>query len=176
MGCDLTYVGAPGEIRKDAFHGTTLQNALKIRQKATDDFVLPQSGFRPAIGIAGMGCYFDLGNDTSARERALFHADGNLSQATIIQAELHLGKTIDINFRTNSAIKEEFKSWQERKKIQLTQKTFEEQKELFLCEQYPLVNSVFYLSLRTSDLYIAVRDPKRIKILSTQTLDGKVIK
>ena len=73
-------------------------------------------------------------------------------------------------------IRKEFKSWQERKKIQLTRKTFEEQKELFLCEQYPLVNSVFYLSLRTSDLYVAVRDPNRIKILSTQTLDGKVIK
>ncbi len=166
MECDLTYVGAPGEIRRDAFHGTMLQNALGILK----------SGFRPAIGIAGMGCYFDLGNDASARERALFRADGNVSQATIIQAELHLGKTIDMNFRTNPAIKEDFKSWQERKKNQLTQKTFEEQKELFLCEQYPLVNSVFYLSLLTSNLYVAVRDTKRIKILSVQTSDGKVIK
>ena len=166
MGCDLTYIGVPGEIRRDAFHGTTLQNTLGVLQ----------IGFRPALGIAGLGCYFDLGNDDSARERAIFRVGGNLSQATIIQAELHLGKTIDINFRTNPAIKEDFKSWQERKKIQLTQKTFEKQKELFLREQYPKVNSVFYLSLRTSNLYVAVRDPKRIKILSAQTLDGKVIK
>ena len=166
MGCDLTYVGIPGEVRRDAFHGTTLQNALGILQ----------DGFRPAIGIAGMGCYFDLGNDASARERALFRANGNSSKATIIQAELHLGKTLDINFKTNPAIRGNFKLWQKRRKIQLAKKNFEEQKELFLSELYPLVNSVLYPSLRTSNLYVAVRDPKRIKILSVQTLDGKVIK
>ncbi len=45
----LQYEGEAGEIRDDAFHGTTFSNALNI----------PKTGFIPHLGIAGVGSYFD---------------------------------------------------------------------------------------------------------------------
>ena len=87
------YKGEPGEIRTDAYHGTNLTSALSILE----------SGFIPHLGIAGVGVYFDLGDDSSANERALEKADGDISQAVIIRAEVHLGKTIEFNFSSQKS-------------------------------------------------------------------------
>jgi hypothetical protein len=43
----LQYEGESGDIRDDAFHGTTLRNALKIRKQ----------GFLPQLGIAGRNTF-----------------------------------------------------------------------------------------------------------------------
>jgi hypothetical protein len=71
-----------GEVRDDAFHGTTLSNALNILKV----------GFIPHLGIAGVGAYFDLATDASAVEFALRRSGGDREQAVIIRAELHLGQ------------------------------------------------------------------------------------
>lgn len=165
---NLKYEGAPGNIRDDAFHGTTLQNALKIREQ----------GFLPRLGIAGVGCYFDLGSDLSARAFALKRANGDPEQAVVIRAELHLGKTLDIAFRHNPKIKRQFQQWQEVFKRQSETSyvlTFNEEKELFLREHYPHINAVLYFNERTDVWYVAMRDPERIRIVSMTTLTEKEI-
>jgi len=88
----LSYDGEPGDIRDDAFHGTRRENALKIKQQ----------GFLPRLGIAGVGCYFDLGDDASARVFALERAGGDPEQAVVIRAEVHLGTTLDLSLPTET--------------------------------------------------------------------------
>ena len=165
---ELEYEGESGDVRSDAFHGTTLQNALKIREQ----------GFLPRLGIAGVGCYFDLGSDSSARAFALERADGDLEQAVVIRAELHLGKTLDISFRRNPEIKGRFQEFQAALKHQLSvphELTFNDEKEKFLQEYYLNVAAVLYFNERSGIWYVAVRDPKRIRIVSITTLAGKEI-
>lgn len=165
---ELQHEGASGDIRDDAFHGTTLQNALKIREQ----------GFLPRLGIAGAGCYFDLGSDLSARAFALERADGNPEQAVVIRAELHLGTALDISFKRNSAIKREFQQFQatlKRQAIAPYAVTFNEEKELFLQKYFPHVTAVLYFNDRTGVWYVAIRDPKRIRIVSITTLTERAI-
>jgi len=162
----LMYEGEPGEIRTDAYHGTNLTSALSILE----------SGFIPHLGIAGVGVYFDLGDDSSANERALEKADGILSRATVIQAELHLGNTVEINFQRNPTLANEFREFQEALRIRLGRPlslNFNEQKEMFLCERYPNINSVYYFNVKWQCLTVAVRDTNRIKILAANTLTGR---
>jgi hypothetical protein len=164
----LEYEGESGDVRNDAFHGTTLQNALKIKEQ----------GFLPRLGIAGLGCYFDLGSDVSARAFALERADGDLEQAVVIRAELHLGKTLDISFKRNPEIKGRFQEFQAALQHQLGvpyELTFNDEKEKFLQEYYPDVTAVLYFNERTGIWYVAIRDPKRIRIFSMTTLAGKEI-
>ncbi|MFQ6039348.1 MAG: hypothetical protein ACE5PV_00725 [Candidatus Poribacteria bacterium] len=70
--------GEPDEIRTDAYHGTDLTSALSILS----------TGFIPRLGIAGVGVYFDLKDDSSARQRALEKADGDLSAMTLTRRRL----------------------------------------------------------------------------------------
>jgi hypothetical protein len=165
---ELEYEGESSDIRDDAFHGTTLQNALKIREH----------GFLPRLGIAGIGCYFDLGSDLSARTFALERANGDPEQAVVIRAELHLGATLDISFRHNPEVKRQFQEFQTRLKWQAEAPyilTFNEEKEKFLLEHYPNITAVLYFNKRTGVWYVAMRDPKRIRIISMATLTEKEI-
>lgn len=162
------YEGESGKKRTDAFHGTTLQNALKIREH----------GFLPRLGIAGVGCYFDLGNDSSAKAFAFERADDDQDQAVVIRAELHLGITLDISFRWNPEIKRQFQKFQVVLKHQLGMSyglAFNDEKERFLQERYPHVTAVLYFNERSGVWYVAIRDPKRIRIISMTTLTGKEI-
>ncbi len=63
---ELEYQGEPGEIRADAYHGTNRTNALNIFNR----------GFIPHLGIAGIGVYVDLEDDSSAKQRAMEKARG----------------------------------------------------------------------------------------------------
>jgi len=104
-------------------------------------------GFIPYLGIAGVGVYFDLEDDSSAKQRALEKANGDPAQVVIICAEVHLGKIIEINFRYNPVIASEFVRFQRELKKQLGVDipfNFNQQKELFIQERYPDVNSVSY--------------------------------
>lgn len=47
---------------------------------------------------------------------------------------------------------------------------FNQQKDLFIQERYPDVNSVSYFDIVEQQLTVAVRHPERIKILSAMTL------
>jgi len=164
----LEYEGESGDIRNDAFHGTTLQNGLKIREQ----------GFLSRLGIAGGGCYFDLGSDLSARAFALERAGGNRELAVVIRAELHLGKTLDISFRRNPELKHRFQEFQAALKQRLGAPytlPFNDEKEKFLQEYYPDLNAVMYFNERTGIWYVAIRDPRRIHIVSMMTLSGKEI-
>ncbi|MBI1923920.1 hypothetical protein HYR99_06680 [Candidatus Poribacteria bacterium] len=163
---ELNYEGITGEIRTDAYHGTDLASAVSILQ----------SGFIPQLGIAGVGAYFDLGNDASSQRRALEKGEGELSKAVIIQAEVHLSKVIEVNFRHNPAIAAKFISFQSALKKKLSDVlplNFNEQKELFIQERYPDVNAVSYFNIAEQILTVSVRDPKRIKVLSAVTLTGR---
>jgi hypothetical protein len=165
---EVKYEGETGDIRNDAFHGTTLQNALKIREQ----------GFLPRLGIAGVGCYFDLGSDSSARAFALERANGDPEQAVVIRAELHMGKTLDISFRRNPEVKRQFQQFQAALKQQSGTPymlTFNEEKERFLQKHYPYVNAVLYFNERTGVWYVAMRDSKRIRIISMTTLTERKI-
>ncbi|MGH7456463.1 MAG: hypothetical protein ACRENG_34260 [bacterium] len=165
---ELEYEGESSNIRDDAFHGTTLQNALMIREQ----------GFLPRLGIAGVGCYFDLGSDLSARTFALERTNGDPEQAVVIRAELHLGTTLDISFRRNPDVKRHFQEFQAALKWQAETQhtlTFNEEKERFLLEYYPHITAVFYFNERTGIWYVAMRDPKRIRVISITTLAGKII-
>lgn len=164
----LQYEGQPGSIRDDAFHGTTLENALKIKAQ----------GFLPRLGIAGVGCYFDLGDDSSARAFALERADGDPEQAVVIQAELHLGATLDLSFRRNPEVKRQFQGFQAKLKQQIGLPyglTFNEEKEQFLQEHYPHVTATVYFNERTGLWYVAMRDPQRIRVVSITTLSGREV-
>ena len=155
--------GEPGEVRTDAYHGTNLTSALSILS----------TGFIPHLEIAGVGVYFDLENDSSARQRAWEKADDDPSQAVIIRAEVHLGRIIEINFRYNPVIASEFVRFQMELKKQLgvdIPLNFNQQKDLFIQERYPDVNSVSYFDIVEQQLTVAVRHPERIKILSAMTL------
>ena len=160
--------GEPGHIRDDAFHGTRLENAFSIKER----------GFRPRLGIAGVGCYFDLGDDSSARAFALERAGGDPEQAVVIRVEIHLGTTLDLSFRRNPDIKRQFQQFQMELKQQIDVPyglTFNEEKERFLQEHYPHITAVLYFNERTGVWYVAVRDPKRIRIISMVTLSGREI-
>jgi len=162
----LQYEGEAGDIRDDAFHGTTLENALKIKEQ----------GFLPRLGIAGVGCYLDLGDDSSAKTFALKRAGGDPDNAVVIRAEVHLGTTLNISFRRNPEVKRQFQQFQLELKGQIGmpyELTFNEEKERFLREHYPNVNAVLYFDERTGVWYVAVRDPQRIRILSAVTLNGR---
>ncbi len=164
----LNYEGETGEIRTDAYHGTDLASAESILR----------SGFIPQLGIAGVGAYFDLGDDSSARERALEKAGGSFTQAVVIQAEVHLGKTIELNFELNPQIKAEFQQFQKEIEQRFGGEipmNFSQQKELFIQERYPEIHSASYFRNRQNQLTVAVRDSKRIKILSVVTLTGRVL-
>ena len=164
--CGLQYEGETGEIRYDAFHGTTLANALNILKM----------GFTPHLGIAGVGSYFDLVDDASAKEFALMRSGGDREQAVVIRAELHLGVVLDISFERNPEVKLQFQQFQMELKRRLGESyelTFNETKEQFLRERYPEVNSVFYFNARTGIEYVAVRDPKCIRLLSAEILTGR---
>lgn len=124
----LAYEGDSGHIRDDAFHGTTRERALKIMTE----------GFRPHLGIAGFGCYFDLGSDSSARAFALERAGGDRDGAVIIRAELHLGVVLDLSFRRNPEIKRQFQRFQSELREELGfphGRTFNDEKERFLQQQ-----------------------------------------
>jgi hypothetical protein len=51
--------------------------------------------------------------------------------------------------------------------------TFNEEKERFLQEFYPDINSVLYFNAKTGVEYVAVRDPRHIRILSAITLTAR---
>jgi len=83
---------------------------------------------------------------------------------------------LDISFERNSEVKRQFQQFQANLKRHLGesyQLTFNEAKERFLQELYPNINSVLYFNARTSIEYAAIRDPKRIRILSATTLTGR---
>ena len=156
----LQYEGATGEVRDDAFHGTTFSNALNILRV----------GFTPHLGIAGIGSYFDLASDASAKEFALTRSGGHHEQAVVIRAELHLGIVLDISFERNSQVKHQFQQFQANLRQHVGELSFNEAKERFLQEHYPDINSVIYFNSRTGIEYVAMRNPRRIHILSAMTL------
>ncbi|MBM3225712.1 MAG: hypothetical protein FJZ47_18200 [Candidatus Tectomicrobia bacterium] len=152
--------------REDAYHGTHLDNALRIRQQ----------GFIPHLGIAGTGCYFDLGDDASARSFALERANGDAEQAVIIRAAIRLGTSLDFSFRRNAAVKQQFQQFQtalQSRSDSMHGWTFNETKEQFLQTYYPHVTTVLYFNERTGLWYVAVRDPQHITILLMVTLSGR---
>ena len=157
--------GQVSEIGTDAYHGTSLDNAMSILTE----------GFRSALGIIGVGVNFDLENPASAIAKALEKVQGNRSQAAIIQAEVHLGKSIDLSFDTNPSVREEFRDWQRLNHLQLRKLSFSSQKEVFIREYYPHINTVTYYDASTQTPMLCVRQTERITILSTRILDGKVI-
>jgi hypothetical protein len=53
--------------------------------------------------------------------------------------------------------------------------TVNEEKELFLQKHYPDVTAVLYFSERTGVWYVAIRDPKRICVVSITTLTERAI-
>ena len=155
-----------GEIRNDAYHGTSLENAMSILKE----------GFRPGPGIIGIGAYFDLENVDSAIAKALERVNDDRSQATIIQAEVALGRSIDLSFDTNPIIREEFRRWQRLNRPQLRELSFSAQREAFIQECCPDINTATYYDADTQTTVICVRQTERIVILSARTLDGKVIR
>lgn len=152
------------EIRQDAFHGTTLSNALSIVKE----------GFRKSRGILGTGAYFDLGNDQSSR----FRLARLLTEETkvIIQAEIDLGTVLDLG---DKEIDEKFRQFQKILNQRLGTETPRQlgrgwQYDEFLSE-YGLNPDTLRKRISGSDT-IAVRSVERICILSIKDLEGREIK
>ena len=85
---------------------------------------------------------------------------------------------MDISFIRHPEIKRQFQQFQAALKWQSVMPyamKFNEEKEKFLKEHYLHINSVLYFNERTGVWYVAMRDPKRIRIVSMTTLTGKEI-
>jgi len=155
----------PNPTRTDAYHGTNLDNYLSIMQ----------TGFRRSLGICGNAVYFDLGNRDSAVEKALEKAEQDAERAVVMQAELTLGKTVEISFQHNPMLAQEFQAFQAELMRQHGRPlpfTFNEQKEMFLTAYYPDTDTVLYTV--SEDYVIAgIREPSRIRIVAAETLAGR---
>jgi hypothetical protein len=153
------------QMRTDAYHGTDLDSYLSI----------VQTGFRPSVCICGNAVYFDLGSRDSAVEKALEKAAQNAERAVIMQAELMLGKTIEINFRHASLIAQEFHTFQAGLVKQYGRPlpfTFNAQKEMFLEAYYPDTDTVLY-TVSGGNVIAGIREPRHIRIIAAETLAGR---
>ncbi len=152
-----------GEIRRDAFHGTTLQNALGIIRE----------GFRKNRGILGTGAYFDLENDESCRLRlSLFPPE---EQKVIIQAEIDLGRVLDFD---DDEIDTKFRQFQRELNRRLGKTIARElgrggQYDAFIRE-YGFNPDTLRKNISGFNT-IAVRDVERIRILTIRDLQGREI-
>ena len=152
-------------MRTDAYHGTNLDSYLSI----------VQTGFRPSVGICGNAVYFDLGSRNSAVEKALEKAAQNAERAVVMQAELVLGETIEINFRHTSLIAQEFHTFQAGLVKQYGRPlplTFNVQKEMFLTAYYPDTDTVLY-TVSEGNVIAGIRAPRHIRIIAAETLAGR---
>jgi len=156
---DVKYDGDSGEIRTDAWHGTSAHNAESIARV----------GFITKKGILGTGAYFDLETALSAENRArLRYPD---EPKVILRCELHLGNVLNLN---NPEVDSRFRAFQRHLNRMLGVEATKAlgrggQIDLFI-DEFPIpIHSVLKRDHR-GVLVVAMHDTRRIKVLSVEKL------
>ena len=148
-----------------AFHGTTLERAMNILRV----------GFQKALGVCGVGAYFDIGASRSAVERAIEKSENPL-EARILEVELHPGDCIDWQAPDVKAV---FQSWQSSYRLRIGEETFRKtryntQKETCLIEQFLHADSATLID-EDGNRIIGMRNTKMIRILQVRLLTKEEI-
>lgn len=156
---DFEYDGDSGEIRVDAWHGTSARNAESIAR----------AGFIAKKGILGTGAYFDLEAALSAENRARLRYPNE--PKVILRCELHLGNVLNLN---NPEVDSRFRVFQRHLNRTLGVEATKAlgrggQIDLFI-DEFPVPTHSVLKRDHRGVLVAAMRDTRRIRVLSIEKL------